>query len=324
MIVIPKEKPVILNMNTYYLDIERLFEHYLGELPTGVIYFKAPSAEGAVFFDEDNIISGIYNDKKNNPIEGRDAINQLIEASANNNFNVGIYEIPPETVYFWANLLYAEELHKDLSTEFTDLEGLIKKMSAEKLTGYIEISINSGSDGGYIFFIIGDIIGSTSSLQNLELNRAKENWNILILKSREEGGLFNVKKVSWDRDNNYFGPTHDDVKILDMIKQLLNIFEQTVKKNKKIKADFDTLLKKKFVEKADIYDFLDPFVNEFEYSNGNVKFTGDASEDELLKSITECVSDLSSDLKIQPQMNKLLSPWKEKYSKELNKFGITI
>lgn len=49
MIIIPKEKPAITNMNSYYLDMQKLIEHYQGELGAGVVYFKAPTMQCALF-----------------------------------------------------------------------------------------------------------------------------------------------------------------------------------------------------------------------------------------------------------------------------------
>lgn len=61
--------------------------------------------------------------------------------------------------------------------------------------------------------------------------------------------------------------------------------ETVIKANKRIKGDFETLLNKKFVDKVDQYDFLDPFAAEFRYVNGEVIFTGKAIQKELVKEI---------------------------------------
>jgi len=52
MLIIPKEKPDIGNLNSYYLDIRKLIEHCQGELGSGAICFKGPGEEGAIFFDK--------------------------------------------------------------------------------------------------------------------------------------------------------------------------------------------------------------------------------------------------------------------------------
>jgi len=63
MIIIPKEKPVIEDLNSYYLDIRKLLEHYQGELGSGGVHFRAPSSEAVVFFDKDELLSSVFEDK---------------------------------------------------------------------------------------------------------------------------------------------------------------------------------------------------------------------------------------------------------------------
>jgi len=325
MIIIPREKPVVQNLNSYYLDIHRLLEHYQGELGSGGIHFKSPLAEGIIFFDEDTILNGIFHNKERQ-VEGSDAIDLLIEALSNNNFSVAVYKIDPARVYFWANLQNVEEYYKNLSTEFTDLEGLIQKMSSEKLTGYIDVSIQGQEEGGLIFFDNGSIIGCFCSWENGELNSTTENQELLILKSKESGGIFNVSRSTL-KENKSKGVLPKEVpklqgQVLNMIEGLLIIFEKCVKGNKKIKADFDTLLKRKFVDNADKYDFLDPFAAEFQYAEGKVKFTGKADDQRLAKGVFESALELAEELGLRPQLRKDLAPWMQKYQQEIEKFDL--
>ena len=157
MVIIPKEKPVISNLNTYYLDITKLIEHYQGEIGSGGLFFGSASAKGVIFFDQDEILNGYFRDQ-DSELSGDDAINRLMETDFEHNYTVEIYNISLEEVYFWSSLPSAERIYKDLSTEFTDLEGLIKKMSAEKLTGFIEVTIEDEEHSvqGVINEIIND------------------------------------------------------------------------------------------------------------------------------------------------------------------------
>ena len=106
---------------------------------------------------------------------GQKAIERLLEAGDDYNFSVNIYEIGTEEIYFWASIPAAEKIYKDLSTEFTDLEGLIKKMRSEKLTGYIDVSIGSGKEMGLIFLINGKIMGGSYSWGNGSPSPSKKN-----------------------------------------------------------------------------------------------------------------------------------------------------
>ncbi|MBF0119998.1 MAG: hypothetical protein HQK79_14280 [Desulfobacterales bacterium] len=335
MIFIPKERPIANNLNSYYIKIDKLFEHYQGELKSGGVYFQSLSSEGAIFFDDNDLIGGLYQDK-DKFIDGREAIKWLLSDVSKNNYSISIYEIGLDAVYYWSNLSNAKVVYNDLSSEFTDLEGLIKKMNVERLIGYIEIILARGKAGtGIIFFNNGEIIGSSFSINKGELKDSKSTQEFLIKKARELGGVFNVKKVSIKKEKEH--DSEDIIKAkptlaasknkpvdtlspaLEMVAQLLTIFEKCVKKNK---GDFDTLLKRKFMEKADKYDFLDPFAAEFRYSNGKVKLSIPVEPAFLLKGVWESITELTNDLKISKNLNDDLTPWKQKYVNEVAKFGI--
>ena len=194
MVVIPKQQPVLENLNIYYLDVRKLLEHFQGEIGSGGIYFKSHAAEGVIFFDQDQMVSGFFQDKDIS-ISGNDAVERLLAAGDEYNFSVNIYQIGPEEVYFWAGIPTAEKIYKDLSTEFTDLEGLIKKMSAEKMTGYIDVTIGDGKENGLIFLINGKIMGGSYSWGNGAPSPSKKSQDLLLQKTKELGGTFNVCRI---------------------------------------------------------------------------------------------------------------------------------
>ena len=134
MVVIPKDKPIITGMNSYYLDIERLVEHYNGEMASGIIFFHSNTAEGAIFFDDHIPLTGVYESNADS-LDGPDAIRYLTANSSSHNFSVSVYGVTPDMVHYWANLTTATALHSNLSTEFTELKALFSKLQAQKHTG---------------------------------------------------------------------------------------------------------------------------------------------------------------------------------------------
>ncbi len=64
MVVIPKQQPVLENLHLLF-DVRKLLEHFQGEIGSGGIYFKSHSAEGVIFFDQDHLVSGFFQDKEN-------------------------------------------------------------------------------------------------------------------------------------------------------------------------------------------------------------------------------------------------------------------
>jgi hypothetical protein len=325
MIIVPKGKPVIQNLNSYYIDFDKLLEHYQGELGSGGIHFKSASAEGIVFFDENYILNSTFKDKEN-LVDGATATDKITKSLSNDTFLVAVYKIDPDKIHFWSNLQNMEVYYKNLSTEFTDLGGLVSKMRSERLTGYIEVFIDGGKESGLVFFNNGAIVGSSCSWEKGGLNNSEKNHETLIRKSRESGGIFNVSKISLTKKKKKMVPENRKAEttplLLDMVQELLNLFEITVQKNKKIKAGFDTLLKRKFMEKVDEYDFLDPFAAEFQYAKGSVQYTGKADTEQLARAIAECVGELADELGMQYMLSKHLVDWTKKYSNEIKKLSL--
>jgi hypothetical protein len=325
MVIIPREKPVIENLNIYYLDIRKLFEHFQGEIGSGGVFFKSHSAEGAIFFDEDELLNG-YFQEKDNMLTGNAAIDQLIQAESDHNYSVSIYKISQEEVYFWASLPSAEKIYKDLSTDFTDLEGLIKKMRLEKLTGYIDVSIGDGMEGGLIFISNGEIIGGSYSWGGEKANSSQNNLKILIDKTKKVGGIFQVSRIPM-KTEKVAGESKKQVsdtnlETLAMLEEFLGVFETVVPIEKNKGAGFSSILKKKFVEKVEEYAFLDPFAAEFEYSDRKIKYSGQADEKELAEGVITSVKELAEEMGILTEVKKFMASWVDKYGKKIEELGI--
>ncbi|PIE71541.1 MAG: hypothetical protein CSA22_01560 [Deltaproteobacteria bacterium] len=329
MIIIPKEVPIISGLNSYYLDVARLFEHYQGVLDTFCVHFQAPVSEGAVFFDDEGVLNGIYHDK-NGTLRGPKSIDYLTSSPAVN-FNVSVYKLPADRVYYWANLPNAKPLYKDLTTEFTDLEGLIRNLTSDKVTGYVDVTIDGGTNNGLIFMLYGMYIGSYASWEPGIIKRSKDYLETMIQKSRTGGGVFHVRKISLSRKGIEDVPSVDTRsreevpgEVLAMLGQMLAIFERLINGTKKVKIDFDTALKRKFVEKVDRFDFLDPFAAEFRYAEGTVEFLGDATSEELVQGVIESIREIASENGILPILVKHLNPWAEKYAELIEAYNIAI
>lgn len=327
MVIIPREKPVIENLNIYYLDVEKLLEHYQGEVGSGGIYFKSHAAEGVIYFDKDDLLNAIYREKDTELI-GAEAIEKLTNAGGRYNFSVHVYQISMEEVYFWSSIPSAEKIYKDLSTEFTDLEGLIRKMSSEKLTGYIDVAIGKGQESGLIFIIKGKIMGGSFTWDNGEPGPTQKNQELLINKTKKHGGSFNVcriplskMKLAGEAQASYAKPSNS---VLIMMEELLRIFEETASVKKRLKTEFDKILKKKFVENAERYAFLDPFAGEFEYANRRIIFSGSATDQELIEGITNSIKQLTKELGLVPQFVENSTAWSQQYSKQLAKFNVKL
>jgi len=325
MIVIPKEQPVIENINSYYIDIQKLFEHYQGEIGTGVVYFNSSIAEGAIFFDKDELLNGILQDKVEE-VKGQEAIKRIVDKAAEYSFSVSIYKILSDSVYFWSSIPDARKIYSDLSTEFTDLVGLITKMHTEKLTGHIDISIANGEEEALIFFNNGEIVGGSTSFSTAGSAFTEDIREALIQKTKERGGVFNVSEFQLTDTTEKSQPKKikpsQAPTISVALEELLKTLEEVIVAMKLRKVEFTNQLKKKFIEKAEVYSFLDPFAGEFEYDDGRITFTGNVSDKELAKGVIESIRELAEELGILQVLIDKLSDWSQRNAKMLSEIGI--
>ncbi len=89
MFLVPKEKPLVGKLISYYVHIRKLFEHYQGELGTGAIHFKSPFAEAVIYFDKDEILNGTF-EEKGQPYKREQILEKVIDAVDRNNFTIWI------------------------------------------------------------------------------------------------------------------------------------------------------------------------------------------------------------------------------------------
>ena len=321
MLVIPKEKAVIGNLNTYYLHRDRLLEHFQGEIGAGCIVFQSAVAGGVIYFDPDEILNGYYTNKKEK-LHGKPAVKKLVNDEFEHNFVLDVYRLPREEVYFWATIPTAEIRYKDLSTEFTDLQGLLKKMRAEKLTGYIDVALRKSGEGGMIFLSGGEVVGGSFSWQPGESTSLHARVETLVQKSKRNGGLFQVSSIPLATPKTDRPPAAGDRRVLTILEEFLSIFETLYRSKRNRDTDFNTLIRKKFVENVERYVFLDPFAAEFEYVDRKIKFSGSATDPELAEGLVTTMLELADDIGLGNELRSYLASWYRKYDAKLNDLGI--
>jgi len=324
MVIIPKDRPLIQNLNSYYLNIPRMLEHYQGEVGSGAIHFKSSSTEGVIFFDRDEFLDGICENKEEK-LTGKGAIEFLTGSSSDVNYIIGIYDMEPDQVYFWSSIPTARRIYEDLSTDFTDLDGLMRKMSVEKLTGYIEVSLDKEMGSALIFYHNGQIVGGSYSWDHGELIDSKESLGTLVEKTKQSGGKFHVSRISMTRGKGEATKEVGDKpspEVITAVEELLGLFERVVGSSKTAKGDFHTLLKRQFLTQAETYEFLDPFSGEFQYSNRKVKFSGRANDEQMIKAVLDSVRGLAEDLRLAPELQTKSAGWFQKYHAKLTSLGI--
>lgn len=335
MIIFPRSNMVINDLNSYYVFLPKLIEHYQGLLNSGCIYFKSISSEAVIYFDDENIINGVLIDK-NKIIKEQLAINSLIESFDSKNYSISIYEISQDFISFWANIYDSVIIKKIVLNNFKDLEVLFKNYKIEKLTGSLEIK-NQSNLLFIFFFLNGNLFLSSTSEDNWELldykividklksicNNDIENTKLVInvknTSLKQKNYLMHFKNVNNIISIPITAPVEVPLKFIDFLQNLMLLFEKYFESSKKNKELFDKLLKKKFIEKVDKFAYLDPFSAEFIYNDGKITFTGRENHQNLANSVIECLNEISNENNMKAWLKKHISPLEEKYSNEFQK-----
>jgi hypothetical protein len=323
MVIVPRGNPVFENLNSYYLELRRLLEHCQGEMGSGAIYLKSPTAEGAIFFEAHELLGGMY-ENRGEKLAGKAAIERLLTPSPAENYQVSIYDVAPEEVYYWSSIPSAKRIYEDLSTEFTDLEGLIKKMSSEKLSGYIEVSLNSELDGGFLFFRNGQVVGGYYFWEK-NFSPSKENQALLLRKAKRSGGIFHVSKISVESKEVKEAPKKaSSPEVITALEEMLALLDSLCTSSQTVKADFNTLLKKKFLDLADEYVFLDPFAGDVQYAERKIRLASEVSDTDLAKGLLAAVAGVVRDQGLKVPFGSRLDGWLQKHGKRLLSLGISV
>lgn len=171
-------------------------------------------------------------------------------------------------------------------------------------------------------------MGGSYSWENGDPGPSKKNQELLIRKTKEAGATFNVCRIPLSKLKTEGESTKDPSRpsevVLGMLEELMAIFENSVTSRKKMKTDFNKLLKKKFVENADKYAFLDPFAGEFDYANRTIDFSGAASDQELIDGVVNSIRELAQELGILRQLQNACTQWSDQYAGELENFSVKL
>jgi hypothetical protein len=263
-------------------------------------------------------------DARNGFLHGTEAVDHLFKAASRVNFTLGAYEVSPDTLYFWTHLPNAQPIYDNLSTEFADLNALVQKMKSEGLTGLIDVKGPDCSESSVILFDNGRIVDVASPLIDPELVAVDQQLDALVAAMRNGSGSFSVRQILPEPGAETAKPDssnsegESDFMILE---ELMDIFQRAISSQFK---DFHSLFRRKCIANAERFDFLDPFVAEFEYTEKKIFFSGGASQEELLHGLLTTLTELAEELKIFGQVRHALANWEKKWEAVLKRQGIAL
>lgn len=315
----PKANPVVQGLNSYYIIIDKLIEHFQGEIGTGVIHFRGSLTQGAVFFESEHFMESFF-EKNGELVTGEKALSLILENCGKNNYEIYIYYIEPEYIYLWSEVSKTKLLKREVSKTTHKFADELNLFFSEKETGYI--SVASKKEKYSVFVSYGEIVGYSSKeeiyaadkfdISSFGKNCRKllklDDFELEVYKKEIKSNKSKLKISETEASSN--GPSRESI---EAIGEFLNIFEKFINDNKNIKLEFQPLLKRKFMEHLDTYDFLDPFAAEFIYSEGKVDFLGKTTEKMFMEGVILCVKELADELGINNSVKNLYGSWLENF-----------
>lgn len=334
--IIPKEKPYMDGLNSYYLITEKFIEHLQGEIGTGCIYFKSSSREILIYFDEIDIISGIIQENGERA-EVAQSLEPVFEALEQRNYLVKVFHLDPHAIFFWAQLPPFKRAKNELTTSDISLSKLSDRLAQKKASCFVDVKFRSATNMNTIlFFHKGNFMGGSYSWGAGGLNPSKMEYETFLTTAEEKDAVFALGHFTEDRstpnteedENEIITPelaVKDQVFITNLptiLEEFLNKYIKTIKR--KANVDPMTLMLQRIVIRADEYPFLDPFNPPFDYTNGVFIFTGtdNAFGENTAKAIIECSWDVVKELQLEKKFRAALEKWD--YKKELEDRGYKV
>ncbi len=329
--LIPKEKPFLTGLNSYYLHIDKFIEHLQGEIGSGCFYCRSADQEILVYFDEQEIICSIIQDNGERA-QVSQSLEPVRESLSMKNFLVTIYYLDPSSIFFWGQIPSFQRVKAKLKTSDISLPDLFFRLRQKKFSGFIDVDLQEHDDGGILFLHQGERKGGSYSWGTGGLSPSDDDYNRLLglLQSNAatyEIGQFNAEPVTRSepaQDNSSTvvvkkGEYFSNLEIA--LKEFIELYILVVRK--KIKKSPLVPLKQKFADHLDEHSVLDP-VNKF-YDldeDGTIEFADKAPKEKITAAIVDCTWKVIEDKKLQKKFRAAIKKWA--YRTALEERGIDV
>lgn len=323
--LIPKEQPYLLRLNSYYLHFQKFIEHLQGEIGSGCLYCQSLDQEILIYFDEHEIIRSVIQQSGKKAQNSPD-LESVIQILSSKNFLITVYFLNPDSIFYWSELSSFQRNKSKVDHTKTTLPDLVTRFKVAKLSGFVDIDMGEQGDGAILFFHQGVRRGGSYSWGEGGLNPSEEEYDRL-LRSVEcaESVLYNVGRfvketevLSRDTQESLTDDMDDSLYLSDLetaVKEFLTIYMRIVKK--KLKTDPVIHLKHKFLDNIEEYPQLDLFKNFFQLSSdGTIEFSGANNRKGVTDGIVACTWKVIEENGLENKFRVAIKKWDYKLALE--------
>ncbi len=323
--IVPKEKPYMEGLNSYYLDTDKFIEHLQGEIGTGCVYFKSSNRELLVYFDEMDIITGVLQESGERAQTAK-SLQPIFEALKKRNYLVKVYHLDPHAIFYWAQLPPFKRAKTQLDSSEIALVDLVERLSQKKASCFVDVKFTGANMSCILFFHQGNFMGGSYSWGAGGLNPSKNEFTSFLQTTKGKKAVFSIGHFTEDRSLPVAEDVKEEKKIPELavedqvfitnlptlLEEFLAIYINIIKR--KTRVDPVSLMLQRIIVRADQYPFLDPFNPPFDYTNGVFIFTGtdQAFGENTAKAIIECAWDVVTELRLEKKFRTALSKWNYK------------
>lgn len=343
--LLPREKPFLTGLNSYYLDIEKFIQHLQGEIGSGCLYCKAADQELLVYFDEYDIVRGVTQ-QNGEHARVSEQLDHVLVPLQKKNFQVTIYYIDPDSIFFWGQMPAFRRAQRSIASDKVSLPDLIFRLSQKDFSGFIEVDVEGKKDCAVLFFYEGQRRGGSYYWGTGGLSPADADYNTLLGMLQQNSGTYSLGYFTSDplaavieadleaepgeeeekgekeeqreehetpdeisahgAEETVTAAEQEDSELKQALDEFLAVFMQTMS-SKKAKAEPLIDLKLKFIDFAEIYPQIDPYNHLCEIEkDGTVSIAREISEKEAAEGIIDCAWMVIEDNKLHKKFRAAL------------------
>lgn len=150
--IVPRGKPVHEHLSTSYVNVAALLADLQVNEFTGYVCVEFWGYTGYVFLSRGRVVNA-YEVTENGVQREREALEGLLSRAQARNGKVGFFQHPEEVIQAITGVITGETVHRDLSSDFTNLEKLVEKLLKSGGVWYIEVLFEPEQGGGIIYIL---------------------------------------------------------------------------------------------------------------------------------------------------------------------------
>lgn len=150
--IVPRGKPVHEHLSTSYVNVAALLADLQVNEFTGYVCVEFWGYTGYVFLSRGRVVNA-YEATENGVQREREALEGLLSRAQARNGKVGFFQHPEEVIQAITGVITGETVHRDLSSDFTNLEKLVEKLVRSGGVWYIEVLFEPEQGGGIIYIL---------------------------------------------------------------------------------------------------------------------------------------------------------------------------